>query len=73
MEPSDATHPRHYSRYGIEPVDFILQNHLPFCEGNIVKYVCRWRHKNGREDLLKARSYLDLLLQHHKEPDNDHA
>lgn len=67
MGASDPTHPGHYSQYGIEPVDFILRNGLPFCEGNIIKYVCRWRHKNGREDLLKARSYLDLLINQSKE------
>ena len=47
--------------------------YLPFCEGNIIKYVCRWRQKNGREDLLKARSYLDLLLQHHEDSPDDHS
>ncbi len=55
--------PDHYD-YKIQPVDFILQNHIPFCEGNIIKYICRWRAKNGREDLLKARHYIDLLIAH---------
>ena len=73
MDASGPTPPGHYSQYGIEPVDFILRNHLPFCEGNIIKYVCRWRQKNGREDLLKARSYLDLLLQHHEDSPDDHS
>ena len=55
--------PDHYD-YKIQPVDFILENHIPFCEGNIIKYICRWRAKNGREDLLKARHYIDLLIAH---------
>ena len=55
--------PDHYD-YKIQPVDFILQNQIPFCEGNIIKYICRWRAKNGREDLLKARHYIDILIAH---------
>ena len=55
--------PDHYD-YEIQPVDFILRNQIPFCEGNIIKYICRWRAKNGREDLLKARHYIDILIAH---------
>ena len=55
--------PDHYD-YEIQPVDFILKNQIPFCEGNIIKYICRWRAKNGREDLLKARHYIDILIAH---------
>ena len=53
--------PDHYD-YKIQPVEFILKNGLGFCEGNIIKYMCRWRLKNGREDLLKARHYIDILI-----------
>ena len=53
--------PDHYD-YKIQPVEFILKNGLGFCEGNIIKYICRWRLKNGREDLLKARHYIDILI-----------
>lgn len=52
----------HY-QMAIQPVEFIERNHLGFSEGNIIKYVCRHREKNGREDLLKARSYIDILLE----------
>ncbi len=55
--------PDHYD-YKIQPVDFIIENNIPFCEGNVIKYICRWRAKNGREDLLKAHHYIDILLQH---------
>lgn len=55
--------PDHYD-YKIQPVDFIMENQIPFCEGNIIKYICRWRAKNGREDLLKARHYIDILIAH---------
>lgn len=46
----------------IEPIDFILANDIPFCEGNVIKYVCRYKKKNGVEDLKKARQYIDFLI-----------
>ena len=54
----------HYHVQTIQPIDFILANELDFCEGNIIKYVTRWRYKNGIEDLKKARHYLDFLIEH---------
>lgn len=53
----------HYAEMAIQPVDFIMQNELGFCEGNVVKYVCRWEKKGGISDLQKARHYLDLLIE----------
>ena len=52
----------HYSNLAIEPIDFITANNLGFCEGNIVKYIARWKAKNGIEDLKKARWYIDFLI-----------
>lgn len=46
----------------IDPDKYIAANKLTFREGNIVKYVTRHRKKNGLEDLLKARDYLDRLI-----------
>lgn len=53
----------HYKDMPIQPIDFILKNKLGFCEGNIIKYVCRHRTKNGKEDLLKAKQYIDFLIE----------
>ena len=53
----------HYRSMKIQPIDFIQANGLGFCEGNVVKYVCRYPTKNGLEDLLKARHYIDLLIR----------
>ena len=53
----------HYSNLAIEPIDFITANNLGFCEGNIVKYIDRWKAKNGIEDLKKARWYIDFLIE----------
>jgi Protein of unknwon function (DUF3310). len=55
--------PSYYTAGKIETWDFIIDKHLDFLEGNIVKYVVRWRQKNGVEDLKKARVYLDKLIQ----------
>lgn len=52
----------HYSKYAIQPTEYILKNGLPFCEGNVIKYTTRWRDKGGIEDLKKARHYLDILI-----------
>ena len=53
--------PTHYD-FVIQPVEFIMRNGLGFCEGNIIKYISRWKLKNGRDDLLKARHYIDILI-----------
>ena len=53
----------HYSRLGVEPIQFIETNALGYHEGNVVKYVSRWRNKNGLEDLKKAKWYIDRLIE----------
>lgn len=53
----------HYRKQSIQPVEYIHANGIGYIEGNIIKYVTRWRGKNGIEDLKKARHYLDLLIE----------
>ena len=53
----------HYAVMKIQPIEFILANQLGFCEGNVIKYLCRYKRKNGLEDLKKARQYLDFLIE----------
>jgi hypothetical protein len=53
----------HYKDKGIQPIIYIHANNLGFCEGNVVKYVTRWRDKGGEADLRKAIHYLELLIQ----------
>lgn len=53
----------HYASKAIQPWDYIIANQLGYLEGNIVKYVSRWRDKGGVQDLHKARHYLDKLLE----------
>lgn len=52
----------HYKKCRIQPVEYIHANGLGFCEGSIIKYVTRHRDKNGKNDLLKARHFIDLLI-----------
>jgi hypothetical protein len=51
----------HYKQYAIQPIDFIEANNIPYIEGNVIKYLLRWRDKNGVEDLDKAIHYIELL------------
>jgi hypothetical protein len=53
----------HYQGKAIQPWDYIVSNRLGYLEGNVVKYVSRWQDKGGRQDLEKARHYLDKLLE----------
>jgi hypothetical protein len=53
----------HYKKLKIQPIDYILDNNLGYCEANIIKYVTRWRDKNGIEDLRKAKHYVDILIE----------
>ena len=53
----------HYKDITIQPVEYIHANKLGFIEGCVVKYITRFRQKNGKEDLLKIKHYIDLLIQ----------
>ena len=60
--------PEHYARYKIEPITFIVENGIPYCESNVIKYVCRWQYKHPTkrgqiDDLKKARQYIDILIK----------
>ena len=47
----------HYKNRGIQPLEYTMQNNLSFCEGNVVKYISRYKSKNGIEDLAKVVHY----------------
>ena len=53
----------HYKGKAIQPWDYIAAQNLGYFEGNIVKYVSRWKVKGGVDDLKKARHYLDKLIE----------
>jgi len=47
----------------IQPIEYITKNKLNYCQGNVIKYVTRYKDKNGSEDLLKAIQYIQFLLE----------
>lgn len=53
----------HYKDLKIQPIEYIHANAIPFAEGNIIKYVTRWRSKNGVKDLEKAKHFIELLIE----------
>jgi hypothetical protein len=53
----------HYKNKSIQPIDYIIGNNLGFCEGNVIKYVTRYKDKNGVEDLMKAKQYIEFLIE----------
>ena len=55
--------PPHYTKWGIEPIDYTISNELNFCEWNIIKYITRYKHKNGLEDLKKCQFYINKLIE----------
>ena len=63
-----VNHPKHYTAGSIECIDYINACKFDYLEGNIVKYVTRYRNKNGVEDLRKAEFYLRMLIE--RESDN---
>ena len=59
----DNTKPTYYKKGKIEVWDFIKDQNLDFFAGNIIKYICRYKDKNGLEDLKKAQVYLEKLIK----------
>ena len=53
----------HYKSLKIQPVEYVHLNGIGYIEGSVIKYVTRWRAKNGVEDLKKARHFLDILIE----------
>ena len=53
----------HYKDMPIQPVQYIHSNGIGYFEGNVIKYVSRWRAKNGIADLEKAKHYIELLIE----------
>ena len=52
----------HYKNMVIQPFEFISKNELTFFQGNVIKYVCRYKQKNGIQDLEKVIHYCELEI-----------
>lgn len=61
----------HYKTMKIQPAEFIEQNGLSYLQGNAIKYICRFRDKNGIEDLRKAKHYIDMLIEFEIQPKDE--
>lgn len=53
----------HYKELAIQPVEYIHANGIGYMEGNVIKYVTRWKAKGGLADLHKAKHYIELLIE----------
>lgn len=54
---------RHYANKAIQPWDYIVANNLGYLEGNVVKYISRWKEKGGIDDLRKVIHYTEKLIE----------
>ena len=55
--------PKHYTDMAISPHEYNKANDISWNEAQVIKYVSRWKNKNGKVDLLKAKWYLDDLIK----------
>ena len=67
LEKEEVTNPTHYNERKMEPLDYIIANELDFLEGNIIKYITRYTYKGGVNDLLKARTYFEKLIERERD------
>jgi hypothetical protein len=53
----------HYAKMKVQPIQFIVANDIPYREANAIKYICRHKNKNGKQDIEKAIHYLEMILE----------
>ena len=68
IDMTNVTNPSHYINGNIETIDYLKdtlskEQYEGFCRGNVLKYLSRYPHKNGVEDLNKAKTYLEWLIE----------
>ena len=61
----------HYKKMKIQPSKFVIENKLLFPEGNVIKYICRHQYKGGKEDLEKAKHFIDMIIERDYENEKD--
>ena len=54
---------KHYLKYKIQPSKFVVENKLLYPEGSVIKYILRHQDKGGKEDLLKAKHFIDMIIE----------
>ena len=53
----------HYKKMKIQPSKFVIENKLLFPEGNVIKYILRHQDKGGKQDLLKAKHFIEMIIE----------
>jgi len=61
----------HYKKMKIQPSRFVIENKLLFPEGNVIKYICRHPYKGGKEDLLKAMHFIEMIIERDYDTKNE--
>jgi len=54
---------KHYKKYKIQPAEFIMQNNILWSEGEAIVHIIRHKDKAGKEDLEKAKHYIDMIIE----------
>ena len=54
---------KHYIKYKIQPSKFVVENKLLYPEGTVIKYILRHQDKGGKEDLDKAKHFIDMIIE----------
>ena len=76
MEHNDVRQQHHYTAQAVQPIEYMEITMTPeqyegYLLGNVIKYISRYRHKNGLEDLLKGKVYIAWLVDHVSDTDKD--
>ena len=53
----------HYQGMSIQPSQFVIENKMLFPEGSAIKYICRHSKKDGKQDLLKAIHFIEMIIE----------
>ena len=62
---------KHYIKYKIQPSRFVVENKLLYPEGSVIKYILRHQDKGGKEDLEKAKHFIDMIIERDYEEQKD--
>ena len=61
----------HYLKFKIQPSRFVVENKLLYPEGNVIKYILRHQNKGGKEDLEKAKHFIDMIIERDYEEEKE--
>ena len=54
---------KHYLKYKVQPSRFVVENKLLYPEGCVIKYILRHQDKGGKQDLEKAKHFIDMIIE----------